>query len=60
MKTPKKQKADDPAKVKGFSDQTAKIAELVNKSLVIIKEVGIENKPARRTSGFPQHREMSC
>ena len=47
MKTPKKQKADDAAKIKEVLDNAPKITELVNKSLAIIKEVGIENTPLK-------------
>jgi hypothetical protein len=38
MKTPKKQKADDAAKIKEALDNAPKIAELVNKSLVSLSE----------------------
>ena len=58
MKTPKKQKADDAAKIKEVLDNTAKIAELVNKSLVIIKEVGIENKPLKNFWLSPAQRDV--
>ena len=58
MKTPKKRKADDAAKVKEVLDKTAKIAELVNKSLVIIKDVGIENKPLKNFWLSPAQRDV--
>ena len=58
MKTPKKQKADDAAKVKEVLDNTPKIAELVNKSLVIIKDVGIENKSLKNFWLSPAQRDV--
>ncbi len=58
MKTPKKQKADDAAKLKEVLGNTAKIAELVNKSLVIIKDVGIENKPLKNFWLSPAQRDV--
>ena len=58
MKTPKKQKADDAAKIKEVLDKTPKIIELVNKSLVIIKALGIENKPLKNFSLSPAQRDV--
>ena len=58
MKTPKKHKADDAAKVKEVLGNTATIAELVNKSLVIIKYVGIENKPLKNFWLSPAQRDV--
>ena len=58
MKTPKKPKADDAAKIKEVLDKTAQIAELVNKSLVIIKDVGIENKPLKNFWLSPAQRDV--
>ena len=58
MKTPKKPKANDPGKAKKLLDKTAKIAELVNKSLVIIKDVGIENEPLKHFWLSPAQRDV--
>lgn len=58
MKTPKKPKANDSAKAKEILDKTAKIAELVNKSLDIIKDVGIENKPLKNFWLSPAQRDV--
>ena len=58
MKTPKKQKADDAAKIKEVLNKTATIAELVNKSLVIIKDVGIENDPLKNFWLSPAQRDV--
>jgi len=58
MKTPKKPKANDPGKAKELLDKTVKIAELVNKSLVIIKDVGIENEPLRNFWLSPAQRDV--
>ena len=58
MKTPKKQKADDAAKIKEVLDNTPKIAELVNKSLAIIKEVGIENRSLKNFWLSPAQRDV--
>ena len=58
MKTPKRQKADDAAKIKEALDNAPKIAELVNKSLVIIKDVGIENKPLKNFWLSPAQRDV--
>ncbi len=58
MKAPKKPKANDLGKAKEVLDKTAKIAELVNKSLVIIKDVGIENKPLKNFWLSPAQRDV--
>ena len=58
MKTPKKRKADDAAKVNEVLGKTAQIAELVNKSLAIIKDVGIENKPLKNFWLSPAQRDV--
>lgn len=58
MKTPKKRTSDDATKAKELADNTAKIAELVNKSLVIIKDVGIENKPLKNFWLSPAQRDV--
>jgi len=58
MKTPNKSKADDAAKVNEVLGKTAQIAELVNKSLVIIKDVGIENKPLKNFWLSPAQRDV--
>ncbi len=58
MKTPKKQKADDAATIKEVLGNTPKIAELVNKSLGLIKDVGIENKPLKNFWLSPAQRDV--
>jgi hypothetical protein len=58
MKTPKKKTSSNSSKVKEVLDKTATIAELVNKSIVIIKDVGIENKPVKNFSLAPAQRDV--
>jgi hypothetical protein len=58
MKTPRKRKSNRPAEANEVLDKTAKIAELVNKSLVIIKDVGIENEPLRNFWLSPAQRDV--
>ena len=58
MKTPKKPMTNDQAKIKELVEKTGTIAELVNKSLVIIKDVGIENKPLKNFWLSPAQRDV--
>ena len=58
MKTPKKRKANETAKANEILGKTATIMELVNKSLVIIKDVGIEDGPLKNFSLSPAQRDV--
>ena len=58
MKKPKKREAEEAGKAEEILNKTAKIAELVNKSLAIIKDVGIENESLKNLSLSPAHRDV--
>ena len=58
MKTPKKRKPSDSGKAKELSGTTATIAELVNKALVIIKDVRTDNEPLKNFWLSPAQRNV--
>ena len=58
MKKPKKREAEEAGKAEEILNKTAKITELVNKSLAIIKDVGIENEPLKNLSLSPAQRDV--
>ena len=58
MKKPTKRNAKETAKAKDTLDKATNIAELVNKSFVVIKDVGIENEPLKNFWLSPAQRDV--
>lgn len=58
MTKPKMRKAEKAAKANEVLDKTAKIAEMVNKSFAVIKDVGIENEPLKNFWLSPAQRDV--